>query len=76
MSEGRNMPTPEQKYPGRRRFLQQAIAAGGAGVLLYLAGAERDGPSRSARTAAVTAPESQGYRLTGHIRAYYDSARS
>jgi hypothetical protein len=70
------MQTPEDTYRGRRRFLQQAMVAGGAGVFLYLAGEEGDGPSRTVRTAAVTSPDSQGYRLTEHIRAYYDTARS
>jgi hypothetical protein len=65
-------------FPARRRFLKQTVAAGGSGVLMILAARDdADGDSEhSTAEPAGPVPESRGYRLTDHIRAYYDTARS
>lgn len=70
------MQRQDSNFPGRRRFLKQAVAIGGTGVLVVLAaGEERSEPTRQ-DTSTSAAAEPQGYRLTEHIRTYYDTARS
>ena len=68
----------DESFPARRRFLKQTVAAGGTGVLMILAEGSNGFSDAEPGTAAPSdgAPESQGYRLTDHIRAYYDTTRS
>lgn len=75
--EDRDMQTRDGNFPGRRRFLKQAIAIGGTGVLVVLAAGEDSADQAQPavkQTATTSSP--QGYRLTDHIRTYYDTARS
>lgn len=62
----------------RRRFLQQMVLLGGAtgaGVLV-LNNARAVTESPTTATAAVTkSTNDKGYRLTEHIRTYYDKAQ-
>lgn len=58
----------------RREFLQGAVLAGGAATVAASAGAALLEPSPPAPAEAATAP-AQGYRLTPHIRQYYEKAR-
>jgi hypothetical protein len=61
----------------RRRFLRQTMTAAGGGVLVLLtAGTETDADSQSGNAGAGEAPVSQGYRVTDHIRSYYETLRS
>ncbi len=57
----------------RRTFIKRAALLGGSAMALAL------GVPRTARPAAVSAPEpkeqNQGYRLTAHIKKYYETAR-
>ena len=57
--------------PRRRRFLF-ALGATGAGAA---AAAAAPAVGAVAAPAAEAAPASSGYRLTDHIRDYYDSTR-
>lgn len=67
----------DETFRGRRRFLRQTVTAAGGGVLLLLTAHEGDtGHTGSGETAADTAPVSQGYRVTDHIRSYYETLRS
>lgn len=70
------MKAMEEQQQERRRFLQQAMAAGGAGVLLYLAGDDSDAGAQTGRGQRPDGAADAGYRLTEHIRSYYDTARS
>jgi hypothetical protein len=61
----------------RRRFLRQTMTAAGGGVLVLLtAGAETRADSQSGNAGAGEAPVSRGYRVTDHIRSYYETLRS
>lgn len=61
----------------RRRFLQGMAAVGGTGAVLSLTtAAESDATAVAAGPVRDGTSTSQGYRLSAHIRAYYDSARS
>ena len=57
--------------PRRRRFLL-ALGAGSAGAA---AAAAAPGVSATVATAAEAAPASRGYRVTEHVRRYYDTTR-
>lgn len=71
------MQTYDETFPGRRRFLKQAAAIGGTGMLAVLAGdAGAGGQDGAAVADGAAARVRRGYRLTAHIRAYYDTARS
>jgi hypothetical protein len=60
----------EQHLPQRRSFFKKMVMLGGALVLTRLA------RNRSAGTLLPNAapPEQAGYRLTRHIRKYYETA--
>ena len=68
----------ETKPLPRRRFLQQMILLGGAtgaGALVFSnAGAVSPAPNKAPVTGAKST-ESKGYRLTEHIRTYYEKAQ-
>lgn len=70
------MQTRDESFPGRRRFLKQAVAIGGTGVLVVLAAGEAGAGPEPPNTSAAAAPGTQGYRQTEHIRTYYDTTRS
>ena len=58
---------------GRRAFLRQLAAVGGATATVAVAGRAVAVPSVEA--AAKPEPVSRGYRLTEHVATYYDKAR-
>jgi len=57
----------------RRTFIKRAALLGGAALLTAL------GDPKTARPAAASAPKpktpDQGYRLTEHVKKYYETAR-
>lgn len=57
----------------RRTFIKRAALFGGSALALAL------GVPKTARTATTSAPEpkakDQGYRLTEHVKKYYETAR-
>ena len=57
----------------RRTFIKRAALLGGSALALAL------GVPKTAQPAAVSAPEpkaqDQGYRLTAHVKKYYETAR-
>jgi hypothetical protein len=62
---------------GRRRFLRQGVTAAGGGVLLLLTAQEGGtGQPQAGAAGENTTPDSQGYRVTDHIRDYYATLRS
>jgi hypothetical protein len=72
-----DMNRESETFRGRRRFLRQTITAAGGGVLVLLtAGAETDASSPPGNAGPGEAPVSQGYRVTDHIRSYYETLRS
>lgn len=68
----------EQKELPRRRFLQQMVLLGGAtgaGALVF-SNARAISPSSSgAPISGEKSTVSKGYRLTEHIRTYYEKAQ-
>jgi hypothetical protein len=56
----------------RRRFLKQAGLVTGAGAMLALIPVT--GPASDEDADAARARQGQGYRLTAHIRSYYQKA--
>ena len=60
---------------GRRAFLKDVVLAGGATAMAAAAG----GALAAAPDRDASAPEDQsadsGYRVTPHVKAYYDKAR-
>lgn len=62
------------KAPERRRFLKQVMAMGGGGALVLFSMPEPEIPASGHEGTDVQG--ARGYRVTSHIRAYYDSARS
>jgi hypothetical protein len=56
----------------RRRFLKQAGLLAGAATVAALT--LRPGPVADEDAAAVRSRQGQGYRLTPHIRSYYEKA--
>jgi hypothetical protein len=72
-----DMNRESEKFRERRRFLRQTMTAAGGGVLVLLtAGAEAEADSQSENTHPGEASVSQGYRVTEHIRSYYETLRS
>ena len=59
---------------GRRRFLKGLAATGGGAALAGVA-ASTQAALDAKQTPAEERPESQGYRVTAHIREYYQKAR-
>lgn len=57
----------------RRTFIKRATLLGGSALALAL------GVPKTARPAAAPAPEpatrNEGYRLTAHVKKYYETAR-
>ena len=57
----------------RRTFIKRATLLGGSALALAL------GVPKTARPAAMSPPEpkakDQGYRLTAHVKKYYETAR-
>lgn len=62
--------------PARRRFLKQVMAVGGGSALVLFSVARDDAPVIHSGNGGEVTPAGQGYRLTDHIRAYYESTRS
>ena len=58
---------------GRRAFLRQLAAVGGATATVAVAGRAVAVPS--VESAAKPEAVSRGYRLTEHVATYYDKAR-
>jgi hypothetical protein len=72
MKPSSNTPLP------RRHFLQQLLILGGAtstGAIAFEAARLHSGPAQATRTPADTGASSKGYRLTAHIRTYYEKAQ-
>ena len=69
-------PDSEPHRPSRRRVVAGAgVAAGAALAAAALPGAKRDAATQGADATAARKP-ADGYRLTEHIRRYYDTTRS
>ena len=65
----------EQPRVGRRRLVVGAGVA--AGAALALAAVQRSGaPKPEVAAAEGAAPAAEGYRLTDHIRRYYETTRT
>ncbi len=58
---------------GRRAFLRQLAAVGGATATIAVTGRAAAAPGLE--ESATAAPEAKGYRETPHISTYYDKAR-
>lgn len=68
----------EQKELPRRRFLQQMVLLGGAtgaGALVFSSAGAVSPSSSDAPLTGAKSTESKGYRLTDHIRTYYEKAQ-
>jgi len=62
----------------RRRFLQQMVLLGGAtgaGALVFSNARAISQPSPGEPVTGAKSTESKGYRLTKHIRTYYQKAQ-
>ena len=57
----------------RRTFFKQAALFGWLGVLLFQG---RPAVAEPKRTAPEPAPSGRGYRLTEHVKKYYETLRS
>jgi hypothetical protein len=71
MKQSSNTPLP------RRQFLRQLMVLGGAtsaGAIAFSSSAFNSAPPATARVSADTT-SSKGYRLTKHIRTYYEKAQ-
>jgi hypothetical protein len=69
--------TGKQSLP-RRHFLQQLLLAGGAtgaGAAMLVSARPALSVSSPQATAGNSPEQAKGYRLTEHIRTYYDKAR-
>jgi len=64
---------PRSDTKGRRAFLTQLAAVGGATATIAVTGRAAAAPG--IEETPTTAPESKGYRETPHISTYYDKAR-
>lgn len=60
---------------GRREFLAKGMAAVGGAAVVAMAGGRKRAPVEKSPATASPVAESQGYRLTPHIREYYEKAR-
>ena len=65
--------TSRKKTTGRRRFIKQMALWGGAGAFVTAAG-RHDDPGFFPRQAMPANRKDRGYRLTAHIRKYYEKA--
>jgi len=69
-------PDSQSERPSRRRLVVGAgVAAGAAVAAAALPGGKREGATQAADATAAPQPV-DGYRLTDHIRRYYDTTRS
>lgn len=64
---------PGQK--GRREFLVKGMAAVGGAAVVAMTGGRKRTPVEESPAMISHAAESQGYRMTPHIREYYEKAR-
>ncbi|KPK60963.1 MAG: hypothetical protein AMJ59_03015 [Gammaproteobacteria bacterium SG8_31] len=64
---------PRSETKGRRAFLTQLAAVGGATATIAVTGRAVAAPGTEEATPA--APEAKGYRVTPHVSTYYDKAR-
>ncbi len=62
--------------PGRRRVLAGAGLAGAAAVAAQVLPGSAPATPQTADAAATPADTSAGYRLSAHVRRYYETARS
>lgn len=62
-----------ERSGNRRTFLKRAALFGGWGILF---GWGRPAAAGQQRPLPKPAPSGRGYRLTDHIRKYYETARS
>jgi len=60
---------------GRRAFIKRAAVAGGAATVAVAGGAAVADVALESTEKVVPEQESQGYRTTPHIEAYYRSTR-
>jgi ferric-dicitrate binding protein FerR (iron transport regulator) len=60
--------------PGRRRFLRQLGMVGGAGAFLALGPRRKGVVDGDADARTARSRQDRGYRLTAHIRRYYEKA--
>jgi nitrous oxide reductase len=60
---------------GRRAFIKRAAVAGGAATVAVAGGAAVADVASESTEKVVPEQESQGYRTTPHIEAYYRSTR-
>jgi hypothetical protein len=61
---------PRSETKGRRAFLTQLAAVGGATATIAVTGRAVAAPDTE-----EAAPEAKGYRVTPHVSTYYDKAR-
>lgn len=59
---------------GRRDFLKGAVALGGAATVVSVASGAIGDAERSSLPAAAQPEKPQGYRVTEHVRTYYEKA--
>jgi hypothetical protein len=72
------MTQPSNPALPRRHFLRQLMVLGGAtgaGAIALTSTQLSAAPPPSKRVAADTSTTSKGYRLTDHIRTYYEKAQ-
>ncbi|MGD8309013.1 MAG: hypothetical protein PVG98_06185 [Chromatiales bacterium] len=65
----------DSKGYDRRTFLRGLAGAGAATTALALAGGAVGDAGEPESAQSEAQPEREGYRLTPHIRTYYDKAR-
>jgi hypothetical protein len=66
----------ENRQKGRRTFLKTIALLGGSAAVLAARKGFAAKPSVNRKPSGESAVPSQGYRLTPHIRKYYERARS
>jgi nitrous oxide reductase len=59
----------------RRAFIKDVVLAGGATAMAAAAGGALAAPTAEDDAAAAPKTSETGYRVTPHVRAYYDKAR-
>ena len=65
----------DNKRKGRRMFLKTMALLGGSAAVLAAKGGLAANPPVKNRAPGQPAVRSQGYRLTPHIKRYYERAR-
>ena len=66
----------EKRQKSRRTFLKTIALLGGSAAVLAARKGHGANPSVKRKPSGESAVPSQGYRLTPHVRKYYERARS